>query len=102
MNLPFNQDQAKSAARTALTALLGFAAGRKWLGEDTVALLGTLAPIAWPFIWGLLAHSDKAKVEAAAALPDVDKVVVKPTATNGVAAAVADPNLPKVVPAGDR
>lgn len=45
---------------------------------------------------------DAAKVQIAAAVPDVARIVVRPTATNGLAAAVADQAQPKVVPESAR
>lgn len=48
-------------------------------------------------VWQQLTKTDNAKVKAAAALPGVAQVVVKKTATDGVAAAAADPAQPKVV-----
>lgn len=44
------------------------------------------------------ATPDKALIAAVAAMPDVTQVVVKDTATDGVAAAMQDPTMPKVVP----
>lgn len=43
---------------------------------------------------------DAVKVQIAAAVPDVARIVVKPTATNGLAAAAADIDQPKVVEQG--
>jgi hypothetical protein len=53
--------------------------------------------MAAPIIWGLLAHTDGAKIAAVAAMPDVEKIVVQPKAGDGVGAALADPTQPKVV-----
>ena len=50
-----------------------------------------------PVVWDMFRHTDGATVKAAAALPEVAQVVVKQNATDGVAAAAADPNQPKVV-----
>lgn len=58
--------------------------------------IGILAPIG-AGIWGFIRNSTKGKIAAAAADPDVAKVVVKPTASGGAAEAAADPTLPKVV-----
>ena len=78
--------------------------------------------MALPIVWGLYAHTDTAKIEAAAAIPsgagkdaafagvsdtaklkaveampEVTQINVKRSATDGVAAAAADPDRPKVV-----
>lgn len=41
--------------------------------------------------------SDSTKIAAVTALPDVEKVVVQPQASDGIGAALADPTQPKVV-----
>lgn len=41
--------------------------------------------------------SDSTKIAAVTAMPDVEKVVVQPQATDGVGAALADPEQTKVV-----
>ncbi len=61
-----------------------------------LAVVG-VASIVGPGLVGALSHTDAGKIAAAAALPDVAKIEVKPTATDGVAAAAADPAQPKVV-----
>lgn len=47
--------------------------------------------------WSQLTKTDDAKMKMTEALPDVANIVVKPTATDGVAAAAADPTRTKVV-----
>ena len=50
-----------------------------------------------PVIWGMFAHTDAAKIASVAAMPDVEKIVVQPLASDGVGAALADPTQTKVV-----
>ena len=46
--------------------------------------------------WSQLTKTDDAKLRAVEAMPDVANVRIKPTATDGAAAAAADPSRPKV------
>jgi hypothetical protein len=66
------------------------------LSTSIITICGALPPII-AAVWGAFAHTDEAKVAAAAALPGVAAVVVKVSASDGVAAAAADPTQPKVV-----
>lgn len=61
-----------------------------------LTVVGGLPPII-SFVWGLVAHTDKAKLQAVQAMPDVAKIVAIPNAGDGVAKALADPAMPKVV-----
>ena len=70
------------------------------LSTSIITVVGTLPPIA-SAIWGMFAHTNAAKIAAVTALPDVQAVVVKSSATNGVANAAADPAQPKVLSATD-
>lgn len=91
-----NLDQAWSALRTVLAAVVGWAAGRHLIGDDTAALLLTVAPIAVPLVWGMLAHTDAAKAAAVEAMPGV-KIVVSPAlAPSALVEAAADPERPKI------
>jgi hypothetical protein len=95
--LPY-QDQAFSAARTVITAVAAYGAGRGWLGQDTVALIGTLAPILIPLVWGMLGHTEAAKLKAVEELPGVTKILVHPDVAPDTAlmAAAVDTSRPKV------
>ncbi len=57
-------------------------------------------PVAQKAQMTLAATPDKAILAAVNAMPDVANVTVKPTATDGVAQALNDPKLEKVVPVG--
>lgn len=89
--------------------------------DSVVTALGGLVTALVPFVLSLTAHTDSAKLAAVAemselekraafigipdsakiaaveAIPQVQKIVVDRTATNGVAAAANDPARPKVV-----
>ncbi len=47
--------------------------------------------------WSHLTKTDEAKIAAVAAMPDVEKIVVQPQASDGVGKALADPEQTKVV-----
>lgn len=80
-----------------LLIALGFPAVQVgiWSGA-ALAAIGAAAVI-WPLVSGFLSHTDAAKLAAVSAMPDVTTITVKPTATDGVGAALADPEQPKVV-----
>ncbi len=61
-----------------------------------LTIIGALPPVV-SFVWGMFAHTDKAKLQAVQAMPDVAKIVAVPGAGDGVAKALADPAMPKVV-----
>lgn len=91
-----NQEQFTSWIKTTLGVVGGVATtygvgtSSVWMGITGVAV--TLAPLAW----GYLSNTHLAQVQRAAAIPDVAKVVMKSSATNGLAAAAADPRQPKI------
>lgn len=66
-----------------------------WLGIG-LAAVGVLSVLV-PGIIGAFKHTDKAKIASVAALPDVAKVEVVPTAKPEIAALAEDNNQPKVV-----
>ncbi len=94
-----NSDQLLSLLRTLLqiagTAIVAHGTlginGAMW--EQISGGILMLAPI----VWSMFAHTDSAKIAAVAAMPDVEKIVVQPKATDGVGAALADPAQTKVV-----
>jgi hypothetical protein len=63
---------------------------------DVTVLVGLLTPIATA-VWGMLTHTDVAVVKAAAAVPDVQKIIVAPTLSSPLTPLVVDPTIPKVV-----
>jgi hypothetical protein len=71
-----NQEQIGGIIRQLILVLSGYAAGRKWIGEDTVQLLVSLAPIVAVVAWGWWARSDKSLIKSAADVPMVTNVVV--------------------------
>jgi hypothetical protein len=66
-----------------------------WLGIG-LAAVGILSVLV-PGIIGAITHTDKSKIAAAAAIPDVAKVEVAPSAKPSIAALAEDEKLPKVV-----
>lgn len=54
--------------------------------------------MAAPIVWSMFVHSDTGKLNAVAAMPEVEKIVVAPTTADTAAGtAAADTSKPKVV-----
>lgn len=70
-----NQDQVLSAVRWAITSLGMYGLGRGWLTADQVPLLVAAATAIVPLIWSIAAHTDRAKVASAQAMPQVQVAV---------------------------
>lgn len=118
-----NQDQAISWVRSTVAMIGGIAIGAGYGNAETWTMIGGVVTMAVPYVWGWFAHTsaaklsaisdmrpsdkraafaqvpDSVKIAAVEAMPDVKRIVVLPTAKNGVAEAVADETRPKVVPA---
>lgn len=89
--------------------LIGSAAATHGIGNSdwwsaTAGVAVTVAPFVWGWIRNTLENRikraetlpDAAKVAIAANVPGVSQVLLKPTVSNGLAEAAADPGLPKV------
>lgn len=94
-----NSDQLLSLLRTLLQI-----AGTAIVAHGTLGINGAMweqisggVLMLAPVVWSLFVHSDKGKLAAVAAMPDVEKIVVQPTASDGAGAALADPSMTKVV-----
>lgn len=75
----FNQDQVMGAVRAVLSAIGGYAVGRGAITTDQLTLIGGVMTSLVPLIWSLFAHTDKAKVAAAQAVPAATVTVSDPT-----------------------
>jgi hypothetical protein len=96
-----NSDQFLSLVRTILQIAGTVVVSHGVLGIDGASweiISGAIIVVA-PTIWGIMTRTDAAKIASVAAMPDVTKIIVKATATDGVANAAADPSQPKVVTA---
>ena len=87
--------------RAVVPGLVAYAAGRGWIsageaGEISAAII-TLGMAAW----SATTNTDAAHVATVAALSGVAAVVTKISASDGVAAAAADPTQTKVISAVD-
>lgn len=91
-----NQDQFMSLIRTGLGVAAGFAIAHGVSDQTWQLIAGIITAVA-PLLWGYFAHTDSAKLAAVEALPDVKNIVVKSTATDGVAEAARDADRPKVI-----
>lgn len=108
-----NIDQWASTGRTVLTFAGGLAAGVgvisvggsadlmagwdhivKGLNEIAIGV-GTITPVIMG-AWGVLAHSNAAKIVAAAAVPEVKNIVISAISSPEVSKVVNDPAQPKV------
>lgn len=90
------QAQFTTWVQTTLGFIAGWAAGKGY-GDASLwtALTGIVMAVV-PLVWGYLANTKLAQVKQAAALPEVAAVVIKPSATNGIANAASDPDQPKI------
>lgn len=94
-----NLDQVLSLVRAVLSILGTMIVAHGTFGINAGVweqITGVVLMVA-PMVWGMYAHTDSAKLASVEAMPEVTKIVVKTTATDGVATAAEDPNRPKVV-----
>src|ERR1017187_7511893 len=94
-----NQDQLLSLLRTVLKIVGALLVAHGTAGINGAMweqISGGVIMIA-PVVWDMFVHTDAGKLAAVAAMPDVKNIVVKVSATDGVAAAAADPTQPKII-----
>ena len=67
------------------------------IATSLIALVGAVPPLV-SFVWSMFAHSETGTIMAAAALTDVQKITVAPSATADSAAGTlaSDTSVPKV------
>ncbi len=94
-----NTDQLMSLLRTLLQI-----AGTAIVAHGTLGINGAMweqisggVLMLAPVVWSMLVHTDAAKIAAVEAMPDITKITVKASATDGIADAANDPSRPKVV-----
>jgi hypothetical protein len=91
------QEQFLSWLKTTMGLIAGIA-GSYGVGNANIwAMISAIVIGIAPYVWGYIANTKLAQIQKAAALPEVSSVVIKPLATNGIAAAAADPTQPKIV-----
>ena len=92
-----NQDQILSIARAVLQVVGTGLVSKGLIGTaDWSTIMGAVLMVV-PVIWGMMAHTDAAKVAAVEAMPSVKQIVVNSSiATDGIADAANDPLRPKV------
>ena len=71
-----NWEQVKGVLERLLTMAFMYAAGKGWIPADIVGSLVTIAVSVGSVIWGLKVNTQSSLVQATAALPSVEKVVV--------------------------
>lgn len=90
------QAQFESWVKTTL-GIIGSVATTYGVGNSNVwAMVSGVAIALIPFVWGYLGNTKLAQVQQISQLPEVEKVVLKPSAGNGLAIAAADPSQPKI------
>lgn len=92
-----NSDQLLSLLRTLLQILGTYLTTKGFVNETLWAQISGIVLVIAPTIWSIYAHTDAANIKKVTAMPDVQAIVVKSTAGNGVGAALADPAQPKVI-----
>ena len=68
-----------------------------FLSPEVQASIGVVASGFAVAVWSQLTKTDGAAIAKVAAMPDVEKIVVQPTASDGAGAALKDPTQTKVV-----
>lgn len=92
-----NQDQLLGILRMAVPTGLAYFVGNGWIPAGAAGDVGTALIAIASAVWSYKVHTDSSKIAAVEALPDVAKIIVKATASNGVADAAADRSRSKVV-----
>ena len=94
-----NSNVVMGILRALVPGLVAYAAGRGWISASSAGEIGAAIITLGAAAWSASTNTDAASVATVAAIPSIAKILVKPSATDGVAAAVADPAQPKVVSA---
>lgn len=96
-----NQDQVAGILRIAVTGVCTWLAAKGFsaFGDEGVIAQISAAVVAVALAaWSFYSHTDTSKLNAVAAMPEVQKIVVKPSNPNTAAGeAAADTTKPKVV-----
>jgi hypothetical protein len=116
-----SSDQVQSWVRTTIAGVGGWAVGKGYGDASLWTMIGGVASLAVPYVWGAFAHTNAAKLEGIAtmpraeknaafglvsdtvklaaveAMPDVKRILVQKDSKDGVADALANPDRPKVV-----
>ena len=97
-----NQDQFLGLVRNATALGSGIAIGRGWISAETGTLIagGVLSFV--PLAWSFFAHTNLAKLAAAATVPEVKAIVVEPNGNKVIEEAARDPSQGKIIHEGDQ
>lgn len=93
-----NQDQFLSWLRTTLGGVGYLATAYGVTSSSTVATVIGIVMAGAPYVWGIFAHDDAAKVLAAAAVEGLEPIKVTSAAPASVQALANDRSVPSVVP----
>ena len=94
-----NSNVVMGILRALVPGLVAYAAGRGWISESSAGEIGAAIITLGAAAWSASTNTQAAAIVTAAAIPDVTKIIVKTTSTDGVAAAAADPAQPKITTA---
>jgi hypothetical protein len=97
-----NQEQFLGVVRNLGALACGIAIGHGWITADQGTLIGGIVVALAPLVWTLLAHTNLAKLAAAAAVPEVKAIVVEPNGNTAVEAASRDPAQGKIIKEGEQ
>jgi hypothetical protein len=96
-----NQDQFLGVVRNLAALLSGVAIGKGWITADQATLVGGIVVAIAPLLWTYFAHTNLAKLVAAASVPEVKAIVVEPNGNKTIEAASRDPAQGKIIKQGE-
>lgn len=80
-----NQEQVTGTIRSVLLFITGYATAQGWIDNNMAIAITAFVLAGIPLAWSLWANSHKQQILAVAAIPNVDKVVLKdPVASNAI------------------
>jgi hypothetical protein len=97
-----NQDQFLGVVRNLVALASGVAIGHGWLTAEQITLIGGAMVAVWPLLSSYFAHSNLAKLLAAASVPEVKAIVVEPNGNRAMESAAHDPAMGKIIKEGDQ
>jgi len=94
-----NQDQLLGILRALLPAGLAYVVGKGWIPAGSASDVGAAVVAIATAAWSYSAHTDSSKLAAAAALPDVKKIITVPNpVSQEIRQVAADSMQPKITP----
>jgi glycerol-3-phosphate dehydrogenase len=95
-----NQEQFLGALRNLTMLGCGIAIGHGWItAEQSTLIVGAIVSLG-PLAWSYFAHTNAAKLIAAAGVPEVKSIVVDRNSNGKIGDAADSPSTPKIVKEG--